>query len=306
MDGAVSPVTTMTTVRYLIRFYESKLYKSGKDIRLSTLLAELIKKNYQFPIRSLIENKSDYQIRNLTSLNDGREFRGYFVRFRPDVPLSGSRVSMIEKPVQLEDGHEILERNFFTLFVGDDYEVFAYHQSLEGGSISALARYLSAIAGDQLVVGFNDILTISSLEELLKGSTIKHVEFRIAKPRSKQYAPDPDDFWTNEGMRYMNETGASTFAAKLATRSPAKGLFNIKDSLKHLLASSQTRKLKVKLADVAEPIDLFADRIKERIDVDLINGVPDPEQVYSRIWTAKAKHDASFLAYFGKRDEALE
>ena len=299
--------TADTKTKYLIRFYEATLYENGKDIKFSKLLKALIKLDKPLPIRALIENKSDYQVRNLTLHDNDREIRGYFVRFRQDIPLSGARTSLIEKPIALDDGHDILEKNYFTLFIGDTYEVIAFHQTLEGGSISGLARYFSAIAGDNRFAFFNDILTSESLEQLLSGTLIKHVDFRIAKPRSARYAPDPEDTWTQHGMNFMKETGATSFQAKLSIKSPTRGMLSsIKNPLKQLLASPQTRKLKVKLSDHADPIDLFADRIKARIDIDLKKGQPNPDQVYNSIWAAKIKLEPSFVAYFGKKYEALE
>lgn len=299
--------TADSKTKYLIRFYEATLFENGKDIKLSRLLKALIKQNRPLPTRALIENKSDYQVRNLTSHDNGKEIRGYFVRFRQDIPLSGTRTTLIEKPIALEDGHDILEKNYFTLFIGDNYEVIAFQQTLEGGSISGLARYFSAIAGENRFAFFNDILTSESLDELLSGTLIKHVDFRIAKPRSARYAPDPEDTWTQHGMAFMAETGATSFQAKLSIKSPTRGMFSaIKNPIKQLLASQQTRKLKVKLSDHADPIDLFADRVKARIDIDLKKGQPDPEQVYNSIWAAKIKLEPSFLAYFGKKYEALE
>ena len=296
-----------TKTKYLIRFYEAKLYKSGKELRISKLLDALMKKGESLPIRSLIENSSDYQVRGLTYADSEREIRGFFVRFRPDIPLTGTRANLVEKPVTLDDGHEILEKNHFSIFIGDHYDVIAFQQSLEGGSISGLARYFSAIAGSEVVVQFNDILTTESLDQLLQGSLIKHVEFRIAKPRSMKYAPDPDDTWTQKGMSFMNETGATTFLAKLAIKSPTRGLFSsIKDPIKNLLASPQTRKLKIKLSDESDAIDLFADRIKARIDVQLANGRPDSDAVFRSIWSEKLKLEGRMVAYFGKRNEALE
>lgn len=296
-----------TDTKFLIRFYEARLFKQGKDIRFSKLLNTIIDKNITLPIRALIENKSDYQVRNLTRHDNGKEIRGFFVRFRPDVPLSGARNSLVEKPVELAEGHEILEKNHFTLFIGDNHEVLAFQQSLEGGSISGLARYFSAIAGEEMMVSFNDILTTESLDQLLNGTLIKHVDFRIAKPRGLKYAPDPEDIWTQKGFEFMNETGATSFQAKIAIRAPARGLFtSIKNPLKQLLGSPQTRKLKIKLSDTAEPIDLFADRIKERIDVKLINGRPVSDAVFTSIWMAKVKNEGRFVEYFGTKNAALD
>ncbi|ENU4132117.1 DUF6731 family protein [Pseudomonas aeruginosa] len=300
-------IPATSTTKYLIRFYEAKLYQNGKAIRLSKLFGALINRGGQLAIRALIENKSDYQVRGLTSHDGGKEYRGFFVRFRSDVPLTGSRKSLDEKPVELADGHEILEKNHFSLFVGANYEVLVFQQSLEGGSISGLARYLSAIAGDTFVVQFNDILTTESLDQLLSGNTIKHVDFRIARPRNKKYAPDPDDTWTQKGLDFMNETGATSFQAKLSIKSPTRGLFaDIKNPIQKLLSSSQTRKLKVKLSDLADPIDLFADRIKDKIDVTLYKGLPKSEEVYKSMWASKMRLEKRLVEYFGKRDEALD
>ncbi|HEP9334803.1 TPA: hypothetical protein VDV62_005922, partial [Pseudomonas aeruginosa] len=172
-------------------------------------------------------------------------------------------------------------------------------QSLEGGSISALARYLSAVAGHDRIVAFNDILTEESLDDLLNGKLIKQVEFRVAKPRSAKYIPDPEDAWTQQAMEFMANTGATSFQAKIGIRAQSRGIFsNVKNPIKKLLNSPQTRKLKIKLSDIADPVDLFADRVKARITVKSINGQPKADEIYKAIWAEKIKLESSLDAYF--------
>ena len=301
MQAAAEQPQTEQFRKYIVRFYEPRLYEHGKEIAFSKLLIAAMKSDKPLAVRELIENKSEYQVRGLHPTDNDREIRGCFVRFRPDIPVTGSRSSLDEKPLLLDDGHTILEKNYFTLFIGDNYEVLAFQQSQEGGSISGLARYFSAIAGDDRMVSFNDILTEESLESLLKGAIIKSVDFRVAKPKGSKYVPDPDDTWTQKAMDFMAETGTTTFQAKLAIRAPSQGIFSSAvGSIQRLLSSPQTRKLKIKLSDHAEPIDLFADRIKDRIDVKLKNGQPVPEDVYKGIWASKIKLESSLASYLGK------
>ncbi|SMF49889.1 hypothetical protein SAMN02745962_04237 [Pseudomonas sp. LAIL14HWK12:I11] len=289
-----------TTSRFLIRFYEAKLFQGSKEIKFSKLLEAIIKKGAPLSARHLVENNSDYQVRGLSAHDNNREIRGCFVRFRPDIPVSGSKASLDEKEIILEDGHNIIEKIYFSLFIHPNYEVLAFQQSLEGGSISALARYLSAVAGHDRIVAFNDILTEESLDDLLNGKLIKQVEFRVAKPRSTKYTPDPDDAWTQQAMEFMANTGATSFQAKIGIRAQSRGIFsNVKNPIKKLLDSPQTRKLKIKLSDIADPVDLFADRVKARITVKSINGQPKADEIYKAIWAEKIKLESSLDAYFG-------
>lgn len=299
MNAAAPRPPVEGTSKCIVRFYEARLYEGSKEIPFSKLLEASIRASTPLAVRALIENNSDYQVRGLEIHDGGKEIRGCFVRFRPDVPLSGSNSSQDEKEIVLEEGHRIIEKSHFSLFKESSYEVLAFQQPMEGGSISALARYLSAIAGKDRIVSFLDILTKESLDDLLKGNLIKGVEFKVAKPRSSKYIPDPDDTWTQHAMDFMAETGSTTFNAKITIKAQKKGIFSqVKDPIQKLLASPQTRKLKVKLSDTTDPIDLFADRIKARISVKSLNGKPVPDEIYKAIWAEKIKLEQALDNYF--------
>jgi len=300
-------VASSSIERFTVRYYEAKFYDDGKPKRFSDFLQKIISGDIALPVRSLAGDTSAFQVRGLHTVDNGQEYRGYFVRFRSQRPVIGTRESLDEKHLELKEGEEILERNYFTIFAGERYDVIAFQVSFEGGSINALVRYLSAIAGDTAMVSFNDILTEESLEALMKGGVIKHVEFRVAKPRAKRWQPDPEDTWTQNAIDFMNQTGGTTFQAKIATQAHNKGLLSdVGKAVKALLASSQTRKLKVKMSSTTEPIDLFADRIKDRIEVALINGQIDSTEMYKAIWASKMKIEPALAAYLDSKHETLD
>tara|TARA_R110000868_G_scaffold274395_1_gene533815 strand:- start:414 stop:1319 length:906 start_codon:yes stop_codon:yes gene_type:complete len=293
--------------KYLIRYYQAQLYKSGKPVRLSQLMNKIISGDTALPVRALIDQSSDFQVRGLHATDGGRTYCGCFVRFRNEIPVTGTRTSLEEKPVVLDDGHEILEKNYFVLFAGDNYDVLVYQPTMEGGTVGGLARYFSAIAGDTMMVSFNEILTEESLESLMKGGNVKYIDFKVAKPKAKRWKPDPEDTWTQHAIDFMNETGATSFQARVQTQSPTKGLLSdVLGPVSRLLESCQTKKLKVKLSSVVDPIDLFAERIKDKIDVVVTDGRPEASDVYKAIWASKIKMESRLVAYLGANDETLD
>lgn len=293
--------------KYLIRYYEAQLYKDGKRVRMSQFMDAILSGSIDTSVRSLIDQSSDFQVRGLHSTDNGRTYCGCFVRFKNEIPVTGTRTSLEEKPVVLDEGHEILEKNYFVLFAGNNYDVLVYQPTMEGGTVSGLARYFSAIAGDNMMVSFNEILTEESLESLMKGGSVKYIDFKVAKPRAKRWKPDPEDTWTQQAIEFMNETGATSFQARVQTQSPKKGLLaDVLGPVKRLLESDQTKRLKVKLSSVVDPIDLFAERIKDKIEVVAKDGRPEAADVYKAIWASKIKMEPRLVAYLGANNETLD
>lgn len=55
---------------------------------------------------------------------------------------------------------------------------------------------------------------------------IKNVEFKIHKPISKDYQPNPNSNWTTYAFNEMTQSGATTFSGKIGTNSKTNGLKN--------------------------------------------------------------------------------
>lgn len=247
-----------------------------------------------------------HQVRVNSVCPEKKQYRASFVRFRDELPIVGNRVSSEEKPPKLDDGDEVLEKNHFSLFVNDNgVEIIAYQVSMEGSDVGALARYFTFAGGGQHSVSFDEVLTGDSLQKLNQG-TLKAVEFEIAKPRSRAFAPDPNDTWTSDAMKFMTSTGGTRYKVKVLTTSKDKGLIGtIKDQIGLLLKSTQTKKLTVRLSDLDHPLDLFADRVFDKITVDLKNGRPDSTQIFTEIAAAKVAN-IGLEPYLAKGDEALD
>lgn len=291
--------------RYKIRFYRMCV---GNDPHKASCADKLLAAKMDNGMTKSIEvGDKSLQVRGVVESKDRKIIRGYVVRFRDEAPLTGSRDAPDESPVALEPGHEFIERNHFVIFrERPGLEVVAYQPSLEGAHISNLGRYLTLLFGADDAVFFDEILNIDAYKALAAGGTIKAVEFRIAKPRNKKFAPAPDDEWTQDGMDFMKATGATTFTAKIATKAKNKGLGNgIREAIKRLMGSSQTKALRVKLSDRDTPIDLLADRIYQDISVEVQNGLVASSAVFNAIETCKLKAQDQIDEYFGRGNEAL-
>lgn len=281
---------------YTIRFFAVNFGGDGKAGSVHDLLGKHADQKTLLSAEAM--GTSAFQVRQLKREGSG-QISGSFVRFRDESPLVGTRTSEDER-VALDDHEETLEKNHFVVFKdANDVEIVGFQMSLEGGHPTSLAAYLTRIAGEQSTISLADIPTADAMEQLMNG-VVKGVAFRIAKPKKKSYQPNPEDTWTNRSIQFMESTGASTFAGSVSIRSPKKGLLNdVKQQLRFLLESPQTRSLKVKLSEVNEPIDLFMERVHEKINVTLIKGRPESTAVISGILVAKQKVQPHLDHYFG-------
>lgn len=295
----------MKTKTYTIRYYIPRVGADGQSGSVSSILDQIAAMHEG--IGAVREAGSMvHQVRIHSIESSKKEYRASFVRFRDELPLVGKRSSSAETPPKLDADDEIIEKNHFTLFVEESgLEVIAYQVSMEGSDVAALARYFTFAGGGDETVSFDEVLTGDALEQMQNG-IIKSVEFEIAKPRRKSFAPDPNDTWTPEAMKFMSNTGATRFKARILTTSKQTGLLStIKAQIGLLLQSDQTKKLRVRLSDVDHPIDLFADRVFDKITVALEQGRPDPKQVFSEILAAKNANEG-LEPYLAKGNEALE
>lgn len=295
------------------KYIEAKLKRRSFKVRFFTAsciteknnkkLIELLRKVDATP--GLPPARLMYQLRGLEIDEVKKEARGYFARFSDDAMVVSSATTPQEEIVELEDGKSYIAKNAFILYFDDPkHEVIQYQTRLDGGHISAFAKYLTEINGNEFAVSFDDVLTPDAMQQL-KDGVIKAVEFRIAKPTAKRYAPDPEDTWTNDAMQFMSAAGATTFAGKISTRKAGVGLA-VKEAVGRLFKSPQTRSLKVKLSDHDEPIDLFAERIAGKIEISEGKDGTPPVGVYSAMRKEKVRLQDQLDAYFGLGNEALE
>lgn len=287
------------TKKYTVRFYKARYGADGKDGCLWDLLSPLAAKDSVAKV--MPAGDTAYQLRGITLSIDNNSLTGYLVRFRLDKPAVGSKVSLEEEYLELDDGKEFIEKNHFVLFKESaEIEILGYQCSREGGVISVMSRYLTFITGEQEAISFDDILTKESLNVIFRKGLIKSVEFTVAKPISKDPKVDPEDGWTQESFDMLKEAGGTKFTAKIAIESRSLGLLKkAKDNVRKLLRSEHTKRLKVKISGVDEPIDLFAERIHDKIEVNVEDGgIILPESIYQGIRNVKDQKQHHFDANF--------
>lgn len=295
----------MTYKTYTIRYYIPRVGADGKGGTVAAILNRI----NELPdhMGSVREAGTKIQQVRINNINPTRtEYRASFVRFRDELPRVGNRTSTVEEPPVLGPNQEVIEKNHFSLFVDESgTEIIAYQVTMEGSDISALARYLSFANLNQHTVSLDEVLSDDAWERLGSG-LMKSIEFEVAKPRSKHYAPDPNDTWTKDAFEYMSKTGATRFKVKILTTSRKNGLVaqNYND-MKMLMSSNFTKALKVKMSDIDHPIDLFADRVFDKVTITLTKGWPNAGQLFDEMAASK-RANIALTIYLTKRNEALE
>lgn len=290
---------TARTKKYTVRFYKARYGADGKAGNLFDLFTTLSKKRK--PLNVMQAGDTAYQMRGITKSVDGKSFSAYLVRFRIDKPAVGSKLTLAEEYLELAKGKEFIEKNHFIIFKEQsDVEILGYQCSREGGVISALAHYLTFIIDLKETITFDDILTKESLDAVFKKGLIRNVEFSVAKPTNKEYKLKPEDTWTQESFEMLKEVGASTFTAKIGVKSRNGGLLKkAQTKIRQLMKSEYTKRLKVKVSGIDEPIDLFAERIHDRIEVPVSDGgVINSIDIYNEIRNVKDQKQQHLNANF--------
>lgn len=289
---------------FTVRFYSLESTKQDEKLSLDELFNEYENNGiYDFPLINI--DGVNYHIRGVTK-NEDESISGYIVKYKENVHDSSSISSLEEKVINLGSDNAFIEKNHFIIFVEqNNYKLIAYQHSRDGTAISTLISYFNQIS--DINVCYQDILTKDSLDEIFNKGMIKSVEFKIHKPISKDYQPDPNSNWTINAFNEMTQSGATSFSGKISINSKTKGLKSrVKNELKQLFKLESTKLLKVKLSNHSKPIDLFAERIYDKITVLLYSSEIDgtstinSTEVYKKIRLAKEKNQQHFDANFNE------
>ena len=292
------------TKNFTVRFYSLEATKKNDKLSLNELCNENKHKDkYDFPLINI--DSGIYHIRGVTK-NTDKSISGYIVKYKENVHDSSSLSSLEEKVINLGSDNAFIEKNHFIIFLEKNkFELLAYQHSRDGTTINTLISYFNKISNINVIC--QDILTKDSLDEVLHKGVIKNVEFKIHKPISKDYQPNPNSNWTTYAFNEMTQSGATTFSGKIGTNSKTNGLKNrVINEIKQLLNSDSTKLLKVKLSNNSKPIDLFAERINDKITVLLYSdetagtSTINSTEVYAQIRLVKEKNQRHFDANFSE------
>lgn len=278
----------MAKKSFKVLFYTTKFGSNDLCLRDcgSSLTASL--KSKHLPKVEFEEN--NYQIRDLVISES--EWRGVFGRLRPDAP-NEIDVNDYESKLPLKPKSFLIEKVYF--IYKPKHDILIWQNNTDVGFTGKIEFYLSRILSDNFFV--YSITRGSSLDKVLSGE-VKYYEAKVAMPKTKlSNVPK----YEQQTFDLMKGVGGATISYKI---SAVNGILNgnIYDRIKNILASDSTKSLKVKLAEDDEPIDLFVERISDRMSVDLIGHYPDPTDIFSRLNYAFDKNRSDLMNGIKKYD----
>lgn len=259
----------MAKKSFKVLFYTTKFGSDGLCLRdCGSVLVKSLK-SHHLPKVEFDEN--NYQIRDLVISEF--EWRGVFGRLRPDAPNEVD-VNDYESKLTLKPKSFLIEKVHF--IYKPKHDILIWQINTDVGFTGKFEFYLLRILTDNLFV--YAIPRGSSLDKVLSGE-VKYYEVKVAMPKTK-ISKVPK--YEQQTFDLMKGVGGATINYKI---SALNGILNgnIYDRIRSILSSDSTKSLKVKLAEDDEPIDLFIDRISDRMSVNLIGHYPDPNDIFNRL-----------------------
>jgi hypothetical protein len=232
-----------------------------------------------------------FQVRSLVRV--GRFWRGCFARLRDEAPHVISAAN-VEREIDLEIGDRILEKTFFLYY--EDTDVLVFQMSRNVGYLTRFAYYWSRLLNG-IYVDFPPIIDALRLQEILD-SGIREINFTYSRA-----AGDADNGprWTQRAMEMLRPVHGAM--GKFTLRAPRGGILGgtISDLVHWAAHGGEVNKAKVLLQDEKDPIDLFLEPVKVRIDVRMNGSYPDERSAIEQLGEAYGDQAHRFPARPGGR-----
>lgn len=289
----------MTQKTSVVRFYSGITSSPDSAHSVSSILKDICERKSQGEvIRGYKADGLEYELRELETFNSGESFKGVLAVLRDEAPHirdgSGN-----ERPIELEQDERLIEKNYFLHF--KNRELLVWQVNGKGSHVNRLEAYLTHLSGFPVV--FADIINSATLEKLDQGP-IRRIKFKIARQRNAE-AIDPN-CWESRAFELMGGVDATTLSIEVATRRKKKGLSDsVKEAVHRLMDRTETRGIEVRLLGDEEPIDIFADRIKDRIQVSMHGLYPVASEMFAELSSAKDRQAEALDAYFGVGSNVL-
>lgn len=286
---------------YGVRFYKGRVGADGNAGLVSQiLLAQSQAAVDGAPMPQHHDGSCKYEIRDFVSLNGGASFKGVLAVLRDDAPhIRGADGA--ERSIPLDENEHVIEKNHFLFFRAN--ELLVWQVNGRASHISRFEQYLTMLAAPE-TVSFDDVINRSSLERLEQG-VVKRLKVRLAKPKNAAVI-DPEN-WEHGAFEMLNGVDGTTIQFEISTRRKTRGLAaGVKLAVHRLLDRAETRALNVKLEGDREPIDIFADCVREKIQVQMNGLYPFPESIYTELASAKDRQQVTLDNFFGVGDAVLE
>ena len=216
-----------------------------------------------------------FQFRDLK--NVGAVWTGTFVKLRDDAPHIVA-ADDIEHELDLEVGDRVIEKCHFIYRTRQNLLIWQVNR-LAGG-LSRAEQYFGQLFGQ--VVALRQLMDEAALEEKLNGH-LYEIDFAYDPPAQ---LPAGNPAWNQDAFDIMNRIDAAH--AKFVFRAPRNGYLapSAKGMVRQLVNTFGAGKIRIKLTEDMELVDLFMAPLKDSMDVELHGRYPLVEDVLEELESA--------------------
>jgi len=257
---------------YQVRFGRPAIGKNGEPLT-SALTALHTQHGAHLPARDLSGDR--YQVRDLAKV--GRVWKGIFGKLRNDAPhLVNSEDE--EKELALEVGDRLLEKCHFLYREISNLLVWQLNRS--SGGISRFEEYLGHLLETTALVPV--VMNTGQIDEVLN-RRVYEISYGYDRPPTRDKL---SPIWNQrefDTMKHIN-AGHGKFEFR-ANRGDSLGN-EVKAMIREALYLNGVKKVRVRLTDDADPIELFSAPLKDKIEVPMWGMYPVTADVFQELETA--------------------
>lgn len=259
----------MTVKTFKVYFTGTAIGDDGHKLgRRIAALAQQFGANW--PRRNL--DGDDYQMRDVHHV--GTVWQAMFTRLRADAPNVIDDADL-EHELDLEPGDMLVDKCFFSYRTRND--VLSWQNSRSVGGLSKLAHYLSEVIED--VVTLPHYNNEARLQEIM-GGELYELQFTYNRPA---HLDGQRPRWNQGVLDTMADAHAAIGKFTLrAERNQSMGA-NARRVVRQLMGAGGVSKLKVRLTDESELIDIVMAPVRDRIRVELFPRYPRAASVFQEL-----------------------
>lgn len=193
---------------------------------------------------------------------DGKFAIGCLARCREDSPpVRKPDKSEVLRP--LLSGHTYLEKNYF-LYSKED-RVLLWQFNMSANHYSTFASMLNVLSGGQ--AAFICVPNINPTKVDFNNIEIEYIDFKLSMPRTKKQRrqvidSSPLNWGIFNPFKLMEDMGMQSYSGKFSASRNRSLAEKSLDFAANLSSQNTLRKLKLKLEDCDEPIDVLASRFR--------------------------------------------
>lgn len=262
----------MPIKEYKVFFAKTSRGQGGGSIAASLRVA-FDQNGQNLPSVNLSSEK--YQIRDLELV--GNVWKGCFAKLRDDAPHIVAANDQ-ERELELEAGECIIEKCLFLYRINSNIMVWQVNRN--AGGLSRAQEYLTHVLDTSVSLPL--VMNESELERILAGH-VYQLDFAYARPAILAGQPAQ---WNQGAFDMMNSIDAAH--AKFTLRATRGGWLAeaAKQMVRQLIPTQGVEKLRVKMTDESDPIELFMAPLKDAIRVEVLGRYPAPNRVYEELEAA--------------------